>query len=324
MIPPKLKPGDNIRVIAPSHSLPSDFTDEMKQQAVKGFEKLGLTVSFGKYIHELDDFDTTSVEKRLEDLHDAYADPSIQAITPARGGSSVNQLLKHIDYELIKKNPKVLCGLSDITALSYALYKKTGITNYYGPHFTMLGATKSELVEYSFQAIKDILFAEDPVRLHPSEHYLDSAWDKEVIVNQGFFTINAGSAEGKTIGGNFLTTNLVMGSEYMPDIAGCILFMEENYIMDYKDVQNELQSILNQPGGDKIKGLILERFQKETSMSRELLTKIIKSKKELEGVPVIANVDFGHISPIITIPIGGEVRLDAKEGDEVSIEIIKH
>lgn len=109
-IPPKLKSGDHLRVIAPAHSFSPKFTDEMKEQAIQGLEALGLKVSFGKYVNERDEFDTTTVEKRLEDLHDAFADPGVQAILPAMGGSSVNQLLKYIDYDLIQNNPKVFCG----------------------------------------------------------------------------------------------------------------------------------------------------------------------------------------------------------------------
>ena len=311
-----------MRVIAPSHSMAPALSPEMQEQAKEGFAKLGLSVSYGKHIHELNDFKTTTIEHRLEDLHEAFADPKVNAVIPVRGGSSITQILKYIDYGLVKRNPKILCGLSDVTALSYALYAKTGIINYYGPHFTMLAASK--IVDYSFYSMKDNLFADAPVQLKPSEYYCQSAWDREVIVNEGFWTINEGKAEGKIIGGNFLTTNFIMGSEFMPDIAGSILFMEENHVLDFRDVQNELQSILTQPEGEKIRGLVIGRFQKETGMSRELLTKIIKSKKELEGLPVIGNVDFGHTSPIVTFPIGGKVKIEAGENDQVKIEITEH
>lgn len=322
MIPPKLKAGDHVRVIAPSHSFAPSFTEEHKAQAEEGLAKLGLTVSYGKHVHELNDFKTTTIENRLEDLHEAFADSKVQAIIPARGGSSITQLLKYIDYDLIKNNPKILCGLSDVTALSYALFAKTGVVNYYGPHYTMLGA--SRITEYSIASMRENLMSDAPTQLKPSEYYCESAWDRQLIVNEGFWTINEGEAEGKIIGGNFLTTNLVLGSEFMPDFTGSILFMEENHVLDFRDIQNELQSILNQPNGEKIKGLVIGRFQKETKMTRELLTKMVKSKKELEGLPVIGNVDFGHTSPIVTFPIGGEVKLEAKENDEVMIEVTRH
>lgn len=322
MIPPKLKAGDHVRVIAPSHSFAPSFTKEMEERVEKALGDLGLSVSYGKHVRELNDFKTTTIEHRLEDLHEAYADPDVQAIIPARGGSSLTQLLKYIDYDLVKKNPKILCGLSDITALSYALYAKTGVVNYYGPHFTMLGASK--LADYSYTSFRENLMSDAPVHFKPSEHYCDSEWDRELIVNEGFWTINEGETEGKIIGGNFRTTNLIFGSEFMPDIKDTILFMEENHVIDFRGVQNELQSILNQPKGNKIRGLVIGRFQKETGMSRELLTKVIRSKKELEGIPVVGNIDFGHSVPVLTFPIGGNVQLKAGADDQVNISITEH
>lgn len=322
MIPPKLKSGDRVRVIAPAHGFSPQFTDKMKAKAEQHLRSLGLEVSYGKYVYERNEFDTTTVEKRLEDLHDAYADPTVKCIIPAMGGSSANQLLKHIDYGLVKKNPKILCGLSDITALADALYSQTGIVTYYGPHFTMLGASK--IADYSIAHIRKTFCSEAPFSLHPSEYYCDSEWDSQMILNEdGFWPVNSGEAEAKTIGGNLLTINFLLGSKFMPDMKEKIIFLEANKVIDYKDVQNTLQAILNQPGSDKILGLIVGRFQKKTGMTRELFIKMIKNKKELEGIPVVGNVDFGHTIPMLTIPIGGRVKLLVQE-DKASIEVLEH
>lgn len=258
----------------------------------------------------------------MRNLHEAFADPDVQAVIPVMGGSSANQLLKYIDYDLIKKHPKIFCGLSDITELSNAIYWKTGLITYYGPHFTMLGA--SQIVDHAIDSIRKTFFSDEVVSLHPSEYYSNSEWDKEVIVNNGFWTINAGHVEAKVVGGNIRTFTLMLGSEYMPDIADTILLVEDNKIVDFRGVQKELQSVLNQPHGDRIKGLIIGRFQRQTGMTRELLTKMINSKKELEGVPVIGNVDLGHTAPILTFPIGGTVRFNAKANDEIKLEVVKH
>src|SRR5690606_14929726 len=144
----------------PSHSFLPQFTQEMKDRAVKRLNGLGLTVSFGKYVDVLDEFNTTTVDHRLEDLHDAFADPNVKAVMPANGGSSVNQLLKYVDYDLIKENPKIFCGLSDITELGNAIYAISGLATYYGPHFTMLGASK--LGDYSMEHVKKSFFSADP------------------------------------------------------------------------------------------------------------------------------------------------------------------
>lgn len=322
MIPPKLKSGDHVRVIAPAHSFSPKFTKEYRERAEKRLGKLGLRVSYGKHADERNDFRTTTLEHRLEDLHEAFADPDVQAVIPAMGGSSANQLLKYVDYELIKKNPKIFCGLSDITELANAVYKKTGLVTYYGPHYTSIGA--SRLVDHSIENMRQTFFSDAPVALQPSDYYSNSDWDKEMIVNEGFWTINEGRAEGNSIGGNLLTLNFLMGSEFMPDIADSILFVEENKIIDFRGVQKEIQSILNNFHGEKIRGLIIGRFQRQTGMSRELLSKLIKSKKELENIPVVGNVDVSHTVPMVTLPIGGSIRMEAGADDQIKIQIMKH
>lgn len=192
MIPQKLKKGDNIRIIAPSESLSPQLTEDLRERGVKRLESLGLKVSFGKYVEERDDFDTATIEQRLEDLHDAFKDNSVQAILAVIGGSSANQLLKRIDYKLIKKNLKIFCGLSDLTEISSALYEKSGLVTYYGPHFTMLAASK--LIDHSLENMKETFFSEAPVKITPPDHFLDSQWEDEVIVNNNFWTINEGGS----------------------------------------------------------------------------------------------------------------------------------
>lgn len=322
MIPKKLKKGDHLRVIAPSESFFPKFTEELENRAVKKLEEMGLKVSFGKYVRELNEFDSASVEHRLEDLHDAFKDPSVQAVISANGGASVNQLLKDIDYDLIKNNPKILCGLSDLTELALAVYHQAGLVTYYGPHFSMLGA--AEIIDPSYKNMEQIFFSEDPVTLKPAEFYNDSAWDKEKILNDGFWTINEGEAEAECLGGNLLTINFSLGSRFMPPIEDKILFIEENSVIDYKGVQKEIQELLNHPSGESIKGIIIGRFQKETQMNRDLLTKMIKSKKEWRDIPVVGNVDCSHTAPMMSMPIGGKMKLSAKANDEVEIVVTEH
>lgn len=322
MIPPKLKKGDQIRIIAPSESLSEKITPELKDRGIKRLESLGLRVSFGKFVEEKDAFDTASIEHRLEDLHEAFVDPNVKAILAMIGGSSANQLLKHIDYDLIKNNPKVFCGLSDLTEISSALYVKSELVTYYGPHFTMLASSK--LIDYSLEYMKKTFFSEESVPLHPSSHYLNTSWDDEVIVNNDFWSINEGEVEAKCIGGNLMTLNFLLGNKFFPDIKNCILYIEENHIIDYKGVQKELQEVLNHPNGDKISGILIGRFQTETEMSRDLVTKMIKSKPELKEVPVVANIDISHTAPMLTIPFGGKIKMKIEKNDKINIELTKH
>lgn len=322
MIPPKLKDGDQIRVIAPSESVPDKLTPELIERGIKRLESLGLEVSFGKYVYEKDGFDTASPQQRLDDLHDAFSDPNVKAILAMIGGSSANQLLKHIDYDLIKKNPKIFCGLSDLTEISSALYVKSGLVTYYGPHFTMLASSK--LIDYSLESMKATFFYEEPVNLTPSSHFLNSSWDEEVIVNSSFWAINTGEAEAESIGGNLMTLNFLLGNQYFPNIRNCILYIEENHLIDHKGVQKEIQEIINHPDGDKIAGIIIGRFQTQTGMSRELVTRMIRSKKEFNHIPVVANVDISHTAPMASIPFGGRIKLKVDDDQNIDIQVIRH
>lgn len=322
MIPKKLKRGDHIRIIAPSESLSPKLKRNLRERGIERLKALGLEVSFGKYVDEKDEFDSASVKQRLEELHDAFEDPGVQAILAANGGSSANQLLKHIDYNKIKENPKVFCGLSDLTELSSAIYTKTGLVTYYGPHFSMLAAAK--IMDLSMKSMRNTFFSEEEILLEPAEFYLNTRWDDEVIVNNGFWTINEGEAEGRALGGNLMTMNFLLGNQFFPEMKDCVLYVEENHIVDYKGFQKEFREVLNHPDHTEIKGVVIGRFQKKTGMSRELLHTMIKSMKELEDLPVVANVDISHTAPIFSIPFGGKMKLKAGKEDNVRIVITQH
>lgn len=277
IIPARLKMGGHLRVIASAESFSPKFTKGLEEKTVKGFNELVLQVSFGKYVYEMTGFKSASLEHRLEDLHEAFEDTSVNAIISAIGGSSANQLLKHINYGLIKDNPKIFGGLSDITELNSAIFSKTGIITYYGPHFTMLGANK--FFPQMLLNMEKTFFSEEPVKISPSEYYSNTEWDKEKILNPGYWTINPGEAEAQCMGGNLLTINFLMGCEFMPDLEGRILFLEENKIIDYRGIQKEVQQILNNPSGSKLKGIIFGRFQRESKMSRKKLQDMFSKMK---------------------------------------------
>jgi len=138
IIPPKLKQGDEIRIIAPSRSM-AIISQEVRDIAIKRLEKLGFKITFSKNCEEIDDFNSSSIKSRIEDLHNAFRDKNVKGILTAVGGFNSNQILKYLDYNLIKNNPKILCGLSDITALQNAITSKTGLITYSGPHISMFG-----------------------------------------------------------------------------------------------------------------------------------------------------------------------------------------
>lgn len=326
MIPNKLKAGDEVRIIAPSRSMVI-LGEDSKKIATQRLEELGLKVTFGKYVNEADeDYLSASIEHRVQDLNEAFRDKNVKAILTVIGGSNSNQLLDYIDYELIKQNPKIFCGFSDITALSNAIYAKTGLITYSGPHYSSFGMLKG--LEYELEYFKKMLFENEEIEVVSSKEWSDDAWfidqrNREFIKNEGMFVINEGISEGEIVGGNLCTLNLLQGTNYMPNIEDKILFIEDDgaadklYLLEF---DRNLQSLIHMPEFKKVKGIVLGRAQKNCNMTKEKWTKLIKGKKELDGLPVVAGVDFGHTTPILTFPIGGYAKLYAKN-NKIKLQI---
>lgn len=325
IIPPKLKTGDQIRVIAPSRSL-SLITPENQALATKALEALGLTVTFGQHVNETDEFVSSSIAARISDLHDAFADSSVQAILTVIGGFNSNQLLSDIDWELIKNNPKILCGYSDITALSNAIYAKTGLMTYSGPHWSTFAQQQD--FEYTLEYFNKCLMSDEPFAVSPSLTWSDDEWwidqdARQLIPNPGYQVLSQGDAEGAIVGGNLCTFNLLQGTAYMPSLEGAVLFLEDDSESNPVTFDRDLQSLIHQPGFEGVRGLVIGRFQKASAMTSDLLRQIIESKSAFRNLPVIVDVDFGHTDPKITFPIGGSAKIQAS-ADGAKIEILQH
>lgn len=323
--PKKLKKGDLVTVIAPSRSL-SIISSEIRLIANDRFEQLGLNLTFGKHVEETDEFNSSSIESRVEDLHDAFKNPKVKAIDTVIGGFNSNQLLKYLDWELIKNNPKIFYGYSDITALNNAIFAKTGLVTYSGPHYSTFG--QKLYFDYTLDCFKKCLFSDKPFDVVASESWSDDNWwaDQEkrhLVINDGHLVINEGKAEGTILGANLCTFNLLQGTEYFPSLADSILFIEDDSETVPHTFDRDFQSLIHLPEFSGVKGIVIGRFQNESKMSNELLTKIVKTKKELSKIPVIANVDFGHTDPKITFPVGGNVSISA-DIDHPKISITEH
>lgn len=327
MIPNKLKSGDEVRVIAPSRSM-KIINAETHEIATKRLTDLGLKVTFGKNVDLCDDFTSSPIEARIEDLNEAFADKNVKAILTVIGGFNSNQLLTHIDYELIKNNPKIFCGFSDITALNDAIYAKTGLVTYSGPHYSSFGMKYG--FDYTLDYFKKMLFSEDKVEVTSSDVWSNDAWfinqeERNFYKNHGMFTINKGTAKGKIIGGNLSTLLLLQGTEYMPKFdEDTILFIENDssvsgsiYLVEFDRM---LQSLIQQPSFNNVRGIVLGRAEKSCDMTPQKWEMMIKNKEELKNIPVIADADFGHTTPIFTFPIGGTATINATDTPNIILE----
>jgi len=299
---------------------------EVRKIAVANLEKMNVKITFGKNSEECDQFSSASVESRIEDLHAAFLDPNVKGILTTLGGYNSNQLLRYLDYDLIAANPKILCGYSDVTALANAIHAKTGLVTYSGPHFSTFGMRKG--LEYTIAMFKRSLLAEGPFTIVPAKEWSDDPWyrdqeNRKFEQSDGYVVVNEGTCEGKTVGGNLCTLNLLQGTEYMPSLAQSILLIEDDFESQPLTFDRDLQSLIHQPEFSEVKGVMIGRFQRESHMSLEQLEHIIRAKRELMDMPVIINADFGHTTPQFTFPIGGKGKLVAEKG-RVEFSILEH
>ena len=315
IIPQCLKSGDEIRVIAPARGL-KIIGQDVRKIARERFEALGLKVSFATHTTD-DNWDmtgSTTIEKRVADIHESFADKNVKGIFTIIGGANSNQLLPYLDYDLIKNNPKFFCGFSDITALLDGIYAQTGMITFSGPHFSSIGMLKG--TDYTLENLKIMMMGNRVNQVQPSDEWSDDLWfldqeNRTFIKNEGYWSIHQGTAQGTIIGGNLGTFCLLLGSKYRPTFEkDTILFIEDTEGSDILDFERHLQSLLYQPDFGNVKGLVIGRFQKGSKVTREQLEFILNNKKELEHLPILANVDFGHSTPLLTIPIGGTAVLN--------------
>ena len=314
IVPSKLRSGDEVRIVAPSRGL-KIIGEDSRRIAAERFAKWGLKVTFGR--HTTDDnwnmLGSSSVRDRVEDIMDAFRDKNVKAIFTIIGGFNSNQLLPHLDYEVIKQNPKIFCGFSDITALLNAIYAKTGLVTFSGPHYSSLGMLKG--CEYTIKNAEKMLFDNRENQIRPSEEWSDDLWfidqqNRSFVKNDGHWVIREGQAEGKLLGGNLGTFDLLLGTSYRPAFEkDTILFVEDTGGSDIYTFDRNLQALLYQEDFKNVKALVIGRFQKDSKISRELLEFMLKSKSELDNLPIVANVDFGHTTPLLTLPIGGTATI---------------
>ncbi|WP_205304454.1 S66 family peptidase [Nonomuraea montanisoli] len=326
VFPPKLKAGDVVRVVAPARSRAMVMEHDHTGVIASRFAELGLTLTYGRHVDERDAFDSSSVASRVADLHEAFADPSVAAILTVIGGYNGNELLPYLDWELIRANPKILCGYSDITALQNAVLARTGLVTYSGPHWSTFGMR--DHFEQTLRWFTSVLFDTAPVALAPAAHWSDDLWfldqdKRELIPNDGWWLMRPGSAEGRIVGGNLCTLNLLQGTPYMPSLDGALLIIEDDLESHPETFARDLTSLLQVPGAANIRGLAIGRFQQASRMSRPLLEQIIGNQPISARIPVLANIDVGHTYPLATFPIGGQGRLVVTD-TETSLTLLRH
>jgi muramoyltetrapeptide carboxypeptidase LdcA involved in peptidoglycan recycling len=289
------------------------------------FTEMGLTLTFGSHVDERDPHNSSAVASRVEDLHAAFEDPDVAGILTVIGGYNSNELLPHLDWDLIAANPKVFCGYSDITALQNAILARTGLVTYSGPHWSTFGMR--DHFEQTLQWFVEALLEEHPLQLTPSPTWTDDPWfmdqdTRHVRPNDGWWALQAGQASGRIIGGNLCTLNLLQGTPYMPSLHDALLMVEDDFESTPAHFARDLTSLLQLPDASGVLGVVIGRFQEKSAMSRATLEEIVAGQSALSGLPIMGNADFGHTHPLFTFPIGGRATLTV--GHTASLTIDRH
>lgn len=298
--PPKLNKGDVIGVIAPASS-PEDIT--RIDSGVKYLESLGYHIELGKYTRSSNGYLAGKDEERAEDINYMFGKKDVKAIFCVRGGYGTPRILDKINYKLIKNNPKILVGYSDITALQMAIYRKTGLITFAGPMVAV------DFVDEVSQFTQELFWA-----LITSSKKFGPVANPE---NERFNTLCKGRGEAQLLGGNLSVLCSLMGTEYFPQFNSNILILEEIAEAPYR-----IDRMLNQLRLGKVfetlKGVILGRFvdcyesnQFKKSLS---LNDVIDDYFGKFKIPVVYNFKHGHIKDNITIAFGVKYKINTEKG----------
>ena len=290
-IPPRLAPGDTIGLVAPASSTERP---ERIDEVIAHLENQGFDVKPSAHLRSRTGYLAGSDAERASDLNVMFADPEVKAIFALRGGYGSCRILPLIDYALIRANPKLFLGYSDITALHHAIWVKAGLVTYHGPN-----------ANEAFLANNSAAFRRTLMEL-PRESLLFSPEQDGVETK----CLVPGEAQGRLLGGNMTCLLRLLGTPYAPDFTGAILFLEDigekAYRIDGMFTQLRLAGVL-----DRIAGLVLGRFDQTAPSEQARIEAFLEEEGKRIGVPCVSHAPIGHFPGQIIVPIGTTAQLHA-------------
>ena len=297
--PKKLTKGDLIGIISPASSA-DDLTKV--ETGVKYFEKLGYQIEVGKNVGKSQGYLAGSNEERLNDLHYMFKKKDVKAIISIRGGYGSTRLLDKIDYNLIRMNPKIFVGYSDITALQMAFFTRAGLVTFAGP-----------MVAVDFHNEVDPSAEENFWTMVTTNKKIG----KVVCLNgEKIFQLTKGDKSGRIIGGNLSLITSLVGTKFLPPMRDKILMLEEigeaPYRIDRMLNQLRLAKVFNQVSGI-ILGAFIDCNEKDPTKKTLTLNEVIEDYFAKLKIPVVYNFRHGHIKDNLTIPLGINIRLNANK-----------
>ena len=300
---PRLKPGDTIALINPSGAI---YEREPYTVATESLQALGFKVREAPNLRARYGHFAGTDRQRADDVNAMFADATVHGILAMTGGSGGNRMLPLLDYELIRRNPKVLGGFSDITALINAVHAKTGLVTFHSP------VADSEWNTFSVDHFKRAVVAGEAMTLkNPQDD------DGVLVAKTGrITTIRAGTARGPLVGGNLTVLMSMAGSTYWPSFKGAILLLEDVNEFIYR-VDRMLSTLKNAGVFDALAGVVLGAFtncEPGDGFGTLTLDEVFDDYFKGLGIPVYRGAQFGHIKKKFTLPIGLPVEMDAGAG----------
>jgi len=303
--PGRLTAGDTVALVAPASATFQSIDLDIARESL---EALGLEVKIGEHLMGRHGYLAGDDKDRAEDINRFFADDSVRAVLPIRGGWGSARVLPYLNFDVIRKNPKILLGYSDITALLLSVHAKTGLITFHGPNG--MGRWDAWSLDY----LKRVLFNAESVTMENPRQLSDK--NSLVQVENRLRTITPGTARGRLLGGNLTVLTTILGSPYVPSWEGAILFCEDVgedlYRVDRMFTQLKLVGAL-----EKIRGFVFgtcsecgpgEGFASLTL--EEILNDHIKPLR----VPAWFGAMIGHAMPQWTLPVGADVEIDASKG----------
>lgn len=325
-IPNTLKKGDTVAIIAPSWSMSVvnlDILDNIEQY----FSKLWIYVVYGKHAKNNHFWNGGTIQERVDDIMDAFRDHNIKAIIPIFGGFSSNQLIPYLDYEIIKANPKLFIGYSDITALHIAIWSQTGLVTYVWPWWTQLWHYfPSEYTLISFEEMccttQDIYIISPAKTWTEWMRWRDKKHDtRQHTHNIGWDIVRSWKAEWIAFWWNLSTLALLIGTEYWKIPPNPILFLEECGDLSEGWIMRVLEQLYQVGFFDNAQAIVFWRFETASYITREYLIENLYRYTN-KNIPIILNADFGHTEPMMTIPIGVYTIINT-EKSEICFQMTK-
>ena len=298
--PKKLNKKDVIGIISPASS-PDEFT--RVERGVKYLEGLGYRVKVGANVGKNHGYLAGTDKERVDDIHSMFKDKNVKAIFTVRGGYGAFRLLDKIDYRIVKNNPKIFVGYSEITSLQMAFFEKAELMTFAGP-----------MVAVDFY---------DEISSYTEENFWETITSNKKLgklkfpENQKLPYLQKGIASGRLVGGNLAVFAALLGTEYFPNLTGKILMIEEIGELPYR-VDRLLNQLRLSGTFKKVKGIILGRFvdcheldpNKKTLTLGEVISDYVSTLK----IPSIYTFPHGHIKDFVTIPFGLKVNINAAKG----------